>query len=225
VDPEVVRRAAVHHALGDVHRLVVVDALWVSDRTPTELRELTGLPSNLLAFHLDVLEAAGLIARHRSQGDGRRRYVTLRTERLHGYVGPAVPRGPGEVLFVCTHNAARSQMAAALWTATTGEPSLSAGTDPAPAVHPVAVRVARSHGLDLSDAAPRSYEQVDAEPGLVVSVCDRARESPLPFEAPMVHWSVGDPMGGRRTDFDRAFSIIQERVGRLAEASVRGDRR
>lgn len=209
-------RTAVHHALGDVHRLAMVDALWVSDRTPTELRQLTGLESNLLAFHLDVLEKAGLLGRHRSQGDGRRRYVTLHTDLLREYAAPAVPRGPGEVLFVCSHNAARSQLAAALWTATTGEPSLSAGTEPATVVHPLAVRVARAHGLDLSGAAPRSYEQVEVEPSLVVSVCDRARESALPFDVPTVHWSVRDPVGGRPADFERAFSIIQERVGRLA---------
>lgn len=218
MDGAVETRAAVHHALGEVHRLAIVDALWVSDRTPTELRELTGLESNLLAFHLDVLETAGLIGRHRSQGDGRRRYVTLDPDLLREYAAPAVPRGSGAVLFVCSHNAARSQLAAALWAATTGEPSLSAGIEPAPTVHPLAVRVARAHGLDLSGAAPRSYEQVGVEPGLVVSVCDRARESALPFDAPLLHWSVPDPVRGPRSDFEQAFVTIQQRVGRLARA-------
>ena len=214
---DVRRRAAVHHALGDVHRLSVVDALWVSDRTPTELGELTGLESNLLAFHLDVLEGAGVIARHRSQGDGRRRYVTLRPESVPD-LGTLVVRRTGPVLFVCSHNAARSQLAAGLWTATTGQGCLSAGTEPAEAVHPLAVRVAAVHGLDLSEVEPRSYDAVDADPGLVVSVCDRARESGLPFEAPLLHWSVPDPVGGRRAAFERAFADIHERIGRLAGA-------
>ena len=54
-------RAQRHAALGERHRLQVVDALRLSDRTPSELRDLTGLSSNHLAFHLDVLEEAGLL--------------------------------------------------------------------------------------------------------------------------------------------------------------------
>ncbi len=216
---ELQRRAAVHQALGDRHRLAMVDALWVSDRTPSELRACTGLPSNLLAFHLDVLETAGLVGRHRSQGDARRRYVTLRTEAFDGLTtGSVVRAGSGPVLFVCSRNAARSQLAAALWSATTGQASLSAGTEPADTVHPVAVRVARAHGLDLSGATPRAYDDLTVEPGLVVSVCDRARETMLPFDAPLLHWSVPDPSGGRRDDFERAFATIRRRVERLAGA-------
>lgn len=210
------RRAEVHHALGDVHRLAMVDALWVSDRTPSELGEVTGLASNLLAFHLGVLERAGLVERHRSQGDARRRYVTLRTGPFGEVAWRPVWPVSGPVLFVCSRNAARSQLAAALWTATTGRESLSAGTEPADMVHPLAVSVARAHGLDLSGASPRSYGELAAEPSLVVSVCDRARETDLPFDAPLLHWSVPDPAGGRRDDFERAFAMIERRVERLA---------
>lgn len=210
------RRATVHRALGDVHRLTMVDALWTSDRTPSELRELTRLPSNLLAFHLEVLEQAQLISRHRSQGDGRRRYVSLNPASIGDLVARPLRTLSGPVLFVCSYNAARSPLAAALWTATTGAPSLSAGTAPAETVHPSAVRVARAHGLDLSGARPRPYGEVEVEPGLVVSVCDRARESDLPFDAPLLHWSVPDPVGGGRSDFERAFAMIEQRVERLA---------
>ncbi|MBW3665656.1 MAG: ArsR family transcriptional regulator [Actinobacteria bacterium] len=193
----------------------MVDALWPSDRTPTELQELTGLASNLLAFHLDVLEELGLIERRRSQGDGRRRYVSLRPDVLASLSD--VPRlGGGPVLFVCTHNSARSQMGSALWGARTGGPTMSAGTDPATAVHPLAVEVAAEHGLDLSDARPRSYQDVDVDPHLVVSVCDRARESGLGSQAPLVHWSVADPIGGDRDAFEAAFDEISRRVDLLA---------
>lgn len=72
----------VHAALGDPSRLAIVDQLTGSDRSPQELQELLGVPSNLLAHHLDVLAAAGLIERSRSSGDGRRRYVHLVTDRL-----------------------------------------------------------------------------------------------------------------------------------------------
>ena len=70
-------RAARHAALGDPIRLAIVDELTASDRSPVELRRLTGSESNLLAHHLDVLEDVGLIARKRSSGDQRRRYVQL----------------------------------------------------------------------------------------------------------------------------------------------------
>src|SRR5690606_7112472 len=125
---------------------------------------------------LDVLEDAGIVARSRSQGDGRRRYVTLRHD-------PAELLARGDhlaadrVAFVCTANAARSQLAAGLWRARTGRPAMSAGTAPADRVHPLAVEVAARHGLDLGGATPRHVDDLDEAPDLVVSVCDRAHES------------------------------------------------
>ena len=84
-----------------------------------------------------------------SEGDHRRRYVTLRWDRLPA---PVVEPGAGHrnITFVCSHNSARSQFAAGLWTSRTGEPASSAGAEPAAAVHPTAVRVATEFGVDLS---------------------------------------------------------------------------
>ncbi len=104
------QRAAWHHALGDVHRLAILDVLELSDATPGELAEATGMASNLVAFHLDVLEGAGLVTRHRSQGDGRRRYVSLgatATARVFDPREPVEPLVADRVVFVCTHNSAR----------------------------------------------------------------------------------------------------------------------
>jgi len=56
-------RAARHDALGDPLRLAIVDELMGSDRSPNELRRRFGLESNLLAHHLGVLEAVGIIVR------------------------------------------------------------------------------------------------------------------------------------------------------------------
>ncbi|MGD9997696.1 MAG: ArsR/SmtB family transcription factor, partial [Ilumatobacteraceae bacterium] len=53
-------RAAVHAALGEPARLAIVEALVTSDRSPKELGDRLGLPSNLLAHHLEVLEDAGV---------------------------------------------------------------------------------------------------------------------------------------------------------------------
>lgn len=211
------RRAAIHHALGEPHRLAVVDALRLSDRSPSELRQLTELPSNLLAFHLDVLEAAGLVTRRRSEGDARRRYVSLQPGALAG-VAPAVSVTAERVVFVCTRNSARSQLAAALWERRTGLPRLSAGTAPADRVHPLAVVVGAHHGLTVGDT-PRHLDDLDVVPDLVVSVCDRAREGRRSWSAPQLHWSVPDPVRGERDAFERAFAQLDERVARLAGAA------
>ena len=163
-----------HAALGDPARLAIVDDLAVSDRSPKELAERRGLPTNLLAHHLDVLEAAGLIVRFGSAGDRRRKYVRLVRETMMqiaaGQTAPA-----GKVLFLCSHNSARSQLAAALWTARTGQPAESAGTHPAARVHRGAVAAARRAGLDLGAAVPRRVHTIDPDVQ-VVTVCDRAHE-------------------------------------------------
>lgn len=205
-------RARTHAALGDERRLAVVDALHVSDLTPTELGRRTRLPSNLLAFHLDVLEEAGVVERRRSSGDGRRRYVTLRSEVLGALLPVTAPPTDGCVLFVCTRNAARSQLAAALWRDRTGGDARSAGTAPADRVDQRAAAVAEAHGLSLDDGPPRTYSAVDETPAMVVSVCDRAREDGLPWDAPHRHWSVADPHGGGVAAYERAYQEIARRV-------------
>ena len=213
------RRAAVHHALGDERRLVIVDALRLSDRTPGELAALAGIGSNLLAFHLGVLETAGLIERTLSEGDARRRYVGLRLSAVTE-LGPAPWMAADEVLFVCTHNAARSPLAAALWQRTTGRPAGSAGQRPAVAVHPLAVATARRHGIDLTAARPQGYDAITSAPDLVVSVCDRAREAGVPFDVPALHWSLPDPIEGGPQDFEAAYGQLATRIELLAASTA-----
>jgi len=209
-------RASRHAALGDPRRLRIVDELRSSDMTVSDLRRVAGLPGNLLAHHLDVLEDAGLIERRASEGDGRRRYVSLLWDSLPGIQGGRVPPD-ARVVFVCTHNSARSQFAAALWRQHHRSSVASAGSRPADRVHPTAIGVASEHGVDLSEASPRGYEMVPWEPDLVVSVCDRAFESGLPWTAPRVHWSIPDPVSvGDRAAFRSAFADISVRVARLA---------
>ena len=103
-------RAARHAALADPARLRVVDALALGDRSPRELGERLGLASNLLAHHLKVLETSGLVERRRSEGDGRRSYVRLVTDAMPTEASDLDIRVP-RVLFVCTANSARSQLA------------------------------------------------------------------------------------------------------------------
>jgi len=208
-------RARVHAALGDEHRLAMVEALLPSDRSPSELGALFGLGSNLLAHHLDVLEGAGIIERVVSSGDHRRRYVRVRPSALVGLV--RVPSITADhILFVCSQNSARSQLAAALWNASSSTSAESAGMHPAVAVHPRAVATAARHGLDLSGAKPRGLSEVSLRPDLVVTVCDQAFEELSHCDAPLLHWSIADPTeSGTRRAFESAFQAIRERVGAL----------
>lgn len=212
--PSISRRAAVHAALGDPARLALVDALLASDRTPTELGHLVALPSNLLAHHLDVLAAAGLIGRSRSSGDGRRRYVQLTHDSLPGFTfGAGVPLQPA--LFVCTQNSARSQLAAALWTAMTGAKASSAGTRPAQHVHKMAMSAARRADLSLDRARPRHLDLVTRKPALVITVCDQVHEELAP-PATWLHWSVPDPVAdGHAAAFDASIRDLRRRITSL----------
>lgn len=213
-------RAGVHRALGDQRRLQIVDELQLSDRSVSALAELTGLASNLLAFHLGVLDDAGVVTRTVSEGDARRRYVALDPDVLPVLGDPPPLRLPSErVLFVCTANTARSQLAAGLWQARTGRPALSGGTQPAERVHPSAVEVAARHGLDLTGNSPTDLRSLDLHPDLVVSVCDRAHESMHELDAPRLHWSVPDPVPKGAAAFEHAFTQLTLRIDRLARAA------
>ena len=211
-------RADRHSALSDTRRLLIVDSLTSSDRTVAELAGLVDLPGNLLAHHLDVLERASLIERRVSEGDRRRRYVSLRWDSLP--VGLDVALTGTTVAFVCTHNSARSQFAAALWRESTGAEVASAGSDPSDRVHPKAVKVASEFGVDLSRATPGGYDTLPWRPELVVSVCDRALEGGIPEARAHYHWSIPDPVrAGDIASFRSAFSEIARRVEHLSRAT------
>lgn len=212
-------RAARHAALGDPVRLRIVDDLVTSDLSPVELRDRLGIESNLLAHHLDLLESAGLIQRSRSSGDGRRRYVHLIAGQLDELT--AVDRvQPGPALFVCTHNSARSQLAAALWHQVTGCPAESAGTHPAAAVHREAAAAARRAAIDLGSAAPKHLDDLVSTPDLVVTVCDRAHEELTPNRS-WLHWSIPDPVvAATPAAFDAVVSELTERMTMYAMAAA-----
>lgn len=213
MEQSLTRRAAVHAALGEPTRLAIVDDLAVTDRSPKELIERFGLSSSLLAHHLDTLESVGLIERFVSCGDRRRRYVRLVPGGVPGF-GPAGQRRPGAALFVCTHNSARSQLAAALWAERTGRPSTSAGTQPADWVHPGAVAAGRRAGLDLGRARPRLLAPAESS-DIVVTVCDRAHEQ-LPVGDDWWHWSLPDPVeAGTDEAFDAIVAELDQRIRQL----------
>lgn len=222
---EIESAARVYASLGDPVRLRIVEELRLGDRQPGELAELVDLGSNLLAHHLGVLEKAGVIHRRASIGDRRERYVVLNPATLESL--EQRPRlAAGSVLFICTHNSARSQFAQALTTEASGLVAQSAGTEPAARVHVHAVRVGLENGIDLRGRVPRRIESVRGTPDLVVTVCDSARQTEIPIPAPRLHWSVPDPVvRGGLADFRAAFTEIKERVERLVEGIGEGSQR
>jgi protein-tyrosine-phosphatase len=133
------------------------------------------------------------------------------------------------VLFLCTGNSARSQMAEALARARSGGvvDAHSAGSHPKP-LHPNAVRVMRElFGIDLTPQRSKHLGIYTAQRfDRVVSLCDRVREvcPDFPGEPETVHWSIPDPAAGGAGDeasydaFRRTALEIDARVGFLLAA-------
>ena len=231
-DPEVGadHRARALAALADPIRLQILDALVLGDISSGELCAQLGLASNLLAHHIGVLEREGLVDRHRSQADRRRSYVRLVPGAFDGLLPglsttprsattvPAVTR----VVFVCTANSARSQLAAALWSQHSSVPVSSGGTHPAPGIAPGAAAVAERHQLALVQRAPQPLPALTAEDYLV-TVCDNAYEDLIHDNAlattrpHRAHWSVPDPVPvGNNQAFEDAYAELEGRVVTLA---------
>jgi protein-tyrosine-phosphatase len=207
-------RTAVFAALADPARLTIVDYLTNADASPSELRAILSMSSNLLAHHLSVLKSAGVVRQTRSEADGRRTYLRLNHSALDGLV-PSAEHRARRILFVCTHNSARSQLAAAIWNRRSEVPATSAGTKPAAQVHRGAVAAAKRFNLSMRAVKPRYLGDVLAADDLVVAVCDNAHEE-LPGELPRIHWSVSDPTRTAvAAAFDDAISDLTVRIERL----------
>ena len=218
------RRVAIHAALADPARLRIIDTLTLGDASASELAAMLGMASNLVAHHLNTLDRVGLISRTRSEGDRRRHYLRLLPAGLNAVAAAPVP-APRRVLFVCTANSARSQLAAALWRQASHVPAASAGTHPAERIEPGAIAAAERHRLPLRRLRPRHLDQVAAHGDLIITVCDRAHEE-LDHDAagsrasgrrPGVHWSVPDPVPvGTAHAFDQALAQLAYRVDTFA---------
>lgn len=175
------------------------------------LHAALGVPSNLLAHHVKLLQQADVVERSRSEGDHRRTYLRLRPSALADLVPSGVVSAPREV-FVCTHNSARSQLAAALWRRRSQVPATSAGTQPASRVHPRRSLPPVSTGFHSPAPAPLTS----------VRCCVRTTwwwRCATTRTRQRLHWSVRDPASvGTEAAFDRAFTDLADRVDRLALA-------
>jgi arsenate reductase len=117
-----------------------------------------------------------------------------------------------KVLFLCTGNSARSQMAEGLLRHV-GKDRVevcSAGTKPRDAIHPMAVKVMADDGIDISAQRPKDVERFAGQHfDCVITVCDRAKDScPVMPGAKMIHWSFADPADAPPEKSERAFRDV-----------------
>jgi ArsR family transcriptional regulator, arsenate/arsenite/antimonite-responsive transcriptional repressor / arsenate reductase (thioredoxin) len=207
--------------LADETRLVIVRLLALSDLRAGEIGDALRLPSNAVSYHLKQLRALGLLRDRHSSADARDVYYHLDVDRLqllYAAAGDALYPGlshgtadkPGEqaeagkaisrplrVLFLCTHNSARSQMAEALLRQMGADQveAFSAGSIPTE-VDPDAVAVLRELGIDPSPLHAKSLELFVGEPfDYIITVCDRVRDICPAFlgDPAQIHWSIADP--------------------------------
>jgi ArsR family transcriptional regulator, arsenate/arsenite/antimonite-responsive transcriptional repressor / arsenate reductase (thioredoxin) len=215
-----------------------------SDRQVRELTGLTGHPQPLVSYHLGRLRAARLVTARRSSADGRDAYYTVDLARcgellaaaggaLHPALGPGKPQAAAlthsvRVLFLCTGNGARSQMAEALAQRRSGRlvQAFSAGSHPG-ALHPNTVRVMAEHGIDVRGRAAKHLSMYSADRfGYVITLCDRVREvcPEFPGHPRHVHWSIPDPAAAGDTDeasypaFQATAAELEARIGFLLAA-------
>jgi ArsR family transcriptional regulator, arsenate/arsenite/antimonite-responsive transcriptional repressor / arsenate reductase (thioredoxin) len=194
-----------------------------SDRRVRELCGLLGLEQSLVSYHLGLLRADGVVSMRRSAADGRDAYYSLDAARLGellaeagGALRPAPPVRAPRVLFLCTGNSSRSQMAEA-FAQRRGARAFSAGSHPKP-LHPEAVRVMGDRGIDIAGRRSKHLDEYAGERfDQVITLCDRVREvcPEFPGHPELVHWSVPDP--SRDGDFAGVADEIERRVDFLLE--------
>ena len=125
------------------------------------------------------------------------------------------------ILFLCTGNSARSQIAEALVATRASDrfDAASAGSKPAARVNPLAVEVLRQVGIDWSGREPKGLDAVGSQPwDVVITVCDRAKEAcPIfPGRPATAHWGMEDPaeVGGTEDERLRAFTFTRQLLAR-----------
>jgi ArsR family transcriptional regulator, arsenate/arsenite/antimonite-responsive transcriptional repressor / arsenate reductase (thioredoxin) len=208
-------------------RWQLVQLLARSDRRVNELADDLREPQNLVSYHLAKLREATLVHEHRSSVDARDVYYSLDIDRfrtmllasgeaVHPSLGSddtawsvvssdvrehemqeGVTPQKGRVLFLCTRNSARSQMAEGLMRHYAGDlvDVFSAGTETA-YVHPDAITTMSSLGIDIGGHRSKHLKELVGQNfDYIITVCDRAKEScPIfPGDPVQIHWSFSDP--------------------------------
>lgn len=216
----------------------ILSALALGDLRVGELIQALQQPANLVSYHLRLLRDDGLVVSRRSSADGRDVYYSLDLGRLRAtyfsagaQLHPALHvdesclkpaalafERPLRVLFVCTHNSARSQMAEGLMRHAAGEAleTYSAGSQPS-GVHPLAIQAMSVRGIDISHHRSKHIDEFTGQTfDYVITVCDRAREvCPVFPDQPVdIHWSLPDPaeMGDAEGERYQAFEQTADQL-------------
>lgn len=228
--------------VGHPIRWRLLSELARSDRAVRELTALVDEPQSLVSYHLRELRNGELVTAHRSSADGRDSYYAIDLPRcgellrasgaaLHPGLRLAPPpdretsrstRRP-RVIFLCTGNGTRSQLAEALLeTLSDGHIEVvSAGSHPKP-VHPNAVRVLRERGIDISARRSKHLDEFTRRRfDFAITLCDRVREVCPEFSGTpeAIHWSIPDP--GLEGDSDEATYPAFERSACELETRIR----
>ncbi len=222
-------------------RWTLIATLAESDRRVQELVDLLQRPQNLVSYHLRLLREGKFVTERRSSADGRDVYYSLDLDYLRTIyqesgqaLHPALAcaqlvmdasqpqddhetrlegRRSHRILFLCTHNSARSQLAEGILRATGGHvvEVFSAGSEP-DRVHPMAIRAAAALQIDISG---QQSKHLDAFAGqtfdYVITVCDRVREScpVFPDDPHQIHWSFSDPAAVIGSEADQFQAFLQ----------------
>jgi thioredoxin type arsenate reductase len=220
-------------------RWQILGALALSDQRVGELIQTLDQPANLVSYHLKLLREKGLVTSRRSSADARDVYYSLNLEPLQAmYFGageqlhPALHvdvsclnpaelslERPLRVLFICTHNSARSQMAEGLMQHIAGEVVKvdSAGSQPS-SVHPLATQAMSARGIDISHHRSIHIDRFIGQTfDYVITVCDRAREMcpVFPDQPREIHWSLPDPAELGNTEAER-YQAFEETADQLS---------
>lgn len=203
--------------LSDETRRAILRALAATDMRVGEIVERLRVPQNAVSYHLRQLRSLGLLRDRRSSSDARDVYYSLDTERLRTlYMAAGESLFPGltpvsaedraadgsvgdplRILFLCTHNSARSQLAEAIARKMGGDSveAYSAGSVVSE-LHPLTVQLLEEWEIDAGGHYSKTLDQfLGQEFDYIVTTCDRANEScpVFPGDPKRIHWSFPDP--------------------------------
>jgi protein-tyrosine-phosphatase/DNA-binding transcriptional ArsR family regulator len=219
----------------------LLSELAASDRRVRELIDALEESQPLVSYHLRQLREGGLVTARRSSFDGRDSYYSLDLDRygqllvdagvaLHpalqvtaqGSAPLSRRRRRPRVLFLCTGNSARSQIAEALLRERSGGSveAVSAGSKPKP-LHANAVAAMRARGIDIASQQSKHLDVfVRQRFDYVITLCDRVREvcPEFPGAPQTIHWSIPDPAAEPGSDdetypaFERTATELETRI-------------
>ena len=227
-DADATDLAEVLKALADPVRLRMVSLLATAptgELCACELPDAVDKSQATVSHHLSLLTAAGLVEREQR---GKWAWFRLRTDQLaivRGALGEgATPRRirKPSVLFLCVHNAGRSQMAAGFLRHAAADriEVYSAGSEPADRLNPVAVKAMREVGINISRQQPQRWTADLARTADVIVSMGCGDECPVFPGTRRLDWTLDDPAGQPIENVRKIRDQIEEHVRALTNELV-----